>query len=87
MIGAFALDTVPGIPRRWLLLLALGAGSMTYALYSVAGYPLRNIDAGLFWVVGGLLYAIAAIGIGYSATRMPGGVTVDTDATGELVTA
>jgi hypothetical protein len=87
MIGAFALDTVRGIPRRWLLLLALGAGSMTYALYSVAGYPFPNIHAGLFWIVGGLLYAGAAIGIGRSATRMPGGVMGDTEATRDLVTA
>lgn len=87
MIGAFALDTVPGISHRWLLLLALGAGSMTYALYSVAGYPLPNIASGLFWVVGGLLYAIAAIGIGRSAMRLPSDVTVGTEATSDLVTA
>jgi hypothetical protein len=47
----------------------------------------RNIDAGLFWVVGGLLYAIAAVGIRRSATRMPGGVTGTTEATEDLVTA
>jgi hypothetical protein len=81
MIGAFALDRLPGIPHRWLVLSALGAASMTYALYSVAGYPLPNIAAGLSWVAGGLLFGMATTVIGRSAMRMPVDTTDDPQGT------
>jgi MFS family permease len=87
MIGAFALGTVPGIPSRWLMLSALGAASMIYALYSVSGFPLPNIHAGFFWIAGGLLFAIAAIGIGRSAMRMSPGAIGGSDATEHPLTA
>jgi hypothetical protein len=55
---------------------------MTYALYSVAGYPLPNIAAGLSWVAGGLLFGIATTAVGRWAMRTPTDATREPQAPG-----
>jgi hypothetical protein len=72
LVGAFALSDVRAVPRRWLVIVALGAIGLLYGLYSRADYPLPNlggIAAGTAWVVGGLVYGIGWIGIGSALLR------------------